>query len=84
MTVYPCLCTLNLLQLQNVTSNEAVKLVVSNDLSDVLFECGYNKPLTNIQLSHREEIVKVVWLHYVFFRPHAELDQLRKGFLETL
>ena len=47
-------------------------------------ECGYSKPLQSIELSRKDEIVKTLWLHYVYFSPHAELEQLKKGFRETL
>ena len=29
-------------------------------------------------------LVKAIWLHFVFFYPHAELVQLQKGLRETL
>lgn len=48
------------------------------------FECGYSKPTSKILLSDKDKIVKAVWLHYVYFIPHAELEQLRKGLRETL
>ena len=48
------------------------------------FECGYQKPTTSLQLSDKDEILKTVWLHFVYFLPLAELQQLRKGLRETL
>ena len=51
---------------------------------DFRFQCGYLKPTYQIQLSDKDQIVKSVWLHYIFFLPHAELEQLRKGLRETL
>ena len=29
-------------------------------------------------------LINVIWLHYAFFQPHTELQQLRKGFRDTL
>ena len=29
-------------------------------------------------------IVRAVWLHYVLYHPHAELEQLRRGLYSTL
>ena len=29
-------------------------------------------------------LTNAVWLHYTYFQPHAELQQLRKGFRDTL
>lgn len=48
------------------------------------FDYGYTKPTSQIQLSNIKEIVRAIWLHYVYFLPHAELEQLRKGLRETL
>ena len=55
-----------------------------NDELSVRFECGYSKPAHRIDLSHKKEIIKALWLHYVFFTCHAEIEQLRKGFRDTL
>ena len=71
------------MQVQLAKSTDELRSLVSEDL-DVCFECGYSKPLQSIELSHKDEIVKALWLHYVFFSPHAELEQLKKGFRETL
>ena len=51
---------------------------------DFHFECGYLKPTSQMQLADKDHLFKCVWLHYVFFVPHAELEQLRKGLQETL
>ena len=64
------------------TTNELRK-VIDEEL-DVRFECGYTKPSSQIVLSDRDKIVHAIWLHHVYFSPHAELIQLRKGFRETL
>ena len=48
---------------------------------DLRFECGYSKPSSQLTLLDRQKLVNAVWLHYVFFLPHAELQ---KGFRETL
>ena len=45
------------------------------------YACGYCKP---IEQMNKDEFLHAVWLHYVFFQPHAELVQLRSGFWETL
>lgn len=51
---------------------------------DFRFECGYLKPTCQIELADKDQLIKCVWLHYIFFVPHAELEQLRKGLRETL
>ena len=72
----------HILQVQEaVTTNELKEL---DDELAFRFDCGYTKPTANIELSDREALVKAVWLHYVFFAPHAELEQLRKGLRDTL
>ena len=43
-----------------------------------LFYCGYSKPVTNTKHEGKEDVC--VWLHFIFFYPHAELEQLQKGF----
>ena len=45
------------------------------------YACGYCKPIQQI---NKKEFLNAVWLHYVFFQPHAELVQLKSGFWETL
>ena len=51
---------------------------------DFRFQCGYVKPTGSIDVSNRTEFINSIWLHHVFFSPHAELQQIRKGFQETL
>ena len=52
---------------------EELRKVMDNEL-EIRFECGYTKkPSSQITLSDREKIVKTIWLHYVYFLPHAEL-----------
>ena len=70
-------------KIYSITSTEELRKVVDNEL-EIRFECGYTKPSSQITLFDREKIVKIIWLHYVYFSPHAELIQLRKGLRETL
>ena len=51
---------------------------------DFRFQSGYTKPAHNIELKDKDNFVRSIWLHHVLFQPYAELDQLRKGFQETL
>lgn len=48
------------------------------------FQCGYNKPDFRVTLADKEDMLRSIWLHYVHFQVHAELDQFRKGLFETL
>ena len=65
------------------SSLDRFKSTVDEEL-DFRFDCGYSKPSTQLQMSDREKLVTAIWLHYVFFVPHAEIVQLRKGLRETL
>ena len=69
--------------MQAAQSSEELRSLVQSEL-EIRFECGYPKPIDKIELSDKDELMKAVWLHYVFFVPHAELEQLKKGFRETL
>ena len=41
--------------------------------------------ILNLQgYSDADKIVKAIWLHYVYFIPHAKLEQLKRGLCETL
>ena len=51
---------------------------------DIRFECGYPKPTCQLELSDSEKLIKALWLHYTFFLPHAELEQLHRGLRDTL
>lgn len=63
---------------------EELRLLLSDKEFDFRFACGYTKPTQQIELSDKKEFIRSIWLHHVLFGPHAELEQLRKGFQETL
>lgn len=46
---------------------------------DLITECGFNKPLTKLELSDRVTIVQAVALHKVILSTLAELTQFREG-----
>lgn len=74
----------SLSQIQGATTTEALQTLLEKEDYDFCFDCGYTKPTRQIEISDRDLFVKAIWLHYVFFLPHAELEQLRKGLRETL
>ena len=37
-----------------------------------------------MSLDDKSSFINAIWLHYTFFQPHAELQQLQKGFRDTL
>ena len=62
---------------------QELRTVVDEEL-DCRFDCGYSKPTCVLELKDKERLMKAIWLHFVYFLPHAELEQLRKGLRETL
>ena len=69
--------------MMDISSVEELRSFVDKNL-EMRFECGYQKPTISLQMSDRQELMKAVWLHFVYFLPLAELQQLRKGLRETL
>lgn len=47
--------------------------------ADAIIESGYSKPICTITLAEKEELVRVVKLHYTLLRNKAETDQLKRG-----
>ena len=62
-------------------ANETTKEVFAlQDIGiDMLLECGFNKPVSRIQLSDRVNIVQTVTLHKVILSSLAELSQFKEG-----
>lgn len=67
-----------------VNTTEQLRSLLSDNTFDFRFACGYTKPTHQIQLNDKEEFANSIWLHHVLFSPYAELEQLWKGFQETL
>ena len=66
-----------------MVSSDADLINMLEDTFDFRFDCGYTKPTRNMTTDDIYTLVNCIWLHYTF-KPHAELQQLRKGFRETL
>ena len=49
-----------------------------------IYDCGYSKPADSHTMKDRDDLIQSVWLYYIFFHPHAALEQLRVGFNDTL
>ena len=58
--------------------------LLQDEAFDFRFACGYTKPTNLIEIKDKDDFVRSVWLHFVLFQPYAELEQLRKGFQDTL
>lgn len=61
-----------------------MQVVLNRGNFDFLYNCGYNKPTSLITINDKDTLIKSVWLHYVIFNPHAELEQLKKGINDSL
>ena len=67
-----------------MNTTEELRSVITDKAFHFRFACGYTKPTHTIELKDKDEITNSIWLHHVLFQPYAELEQLRKGFQETL
>ena len=67
-----------------VSSDAELRNMLEEKIFDFRFDCGYTNPTRSITVDDIHTFVNCIWLHYTFFKPHAELQQLRKGFRETL
>ncbi len=65
------------------TEDELQQVFRTNDF-DFLFTSGYAKPTCQVTLKDKDQLVKDVWLHNVLFHPRSELEQLKKGIVDTL
>lgn len=72
------------LQVDEANTAEELRSLLSEDTFDFRFTCGYNKPTQQIELRDKYDLSRSIWLHHVLYNPHAEMEQLRKGFHETL
>ena len=68
-------------RVNKITTTEEFKEELGQEIFDFRFDCGYSEPIT---IADKDDFIYAIWVYYVFFHPHAELHQLRKGFKETL
>ena len=61
-----------------------LKGVLSSEDFSFRFECGYNKPDSHITMETRQEFINAVSLHYALYHVRAEVNQLKRGMLDTL
>ena len=61
-----------------------LRSLLLDDTYSFRFNCGYTKPVHCMDVDDKDDFIRSIWLHYVLFRPYAELEQLKKGFQETL
>ena len=71
-------------QVHLATTEEKLQEVLANNDFDFLYSCGFSRAVSLLNLKDKESLLKTVWLHYIFFHPHTELEQLKRGFVNTL
>lgn len=70
--------------MKGITNEAELRTELGKDCYAFRFDYGYCKSAANLTIKDKDDFINVVWLHHIFFVPHAELEQLRKGFRETL
>ena len=73
-----------MLQVLKATSTSELQGLLQDESWDFRFTCGYTKPTHLIEIKDKDDFVRRIWLHFVLYNSYAELEQLRKGFQETL
>ncbi len=63
-------------QLQKCDTTEELQKMLQSENFQFIFECGYSKLISSVDITCKEEIIKCIWLHYAFFAIHAEVQQL--------
>lgn len=72
----------NIFQIQSAGSNDEL-IRVCNDHIDEILEAGYNKPVSSMTLTSKNEVCKSLKMHHCLLKAMGELDQLKSG-LATL
>lgn len=65
-------------------TTEELQGLLSGEVYDFRFDCGYSKSTTAMSLEDGKEMVHCIWLYHIMFQCHAALDQFRRGLCETL
>ena len=55
-----------------------MKVLVDTN-SAILLDAGYTKNLKDVTVDDKEELIRILFLHYTIYRSKAELDQLKLG-----
>lgn len=51
------------------------------DVSEIIFQAGYTKPLNLVSLEAKDQIVRALLSHFGLLQVKAELDQFKEGLL---
>ena len=54
-------------QIQRTITKEEFLGEIQKEEFDFRFNCGYSKPTATMDISDKDEFVKAIWLHHVFF-----------------
>ena len=47
--------------------------------ADTVIDAGFSKPITNLTLADRDEVIHIIALHHTILKCKAELDDLKNG-----
>ncbi|XP_019849772.1 PREDICTED: uncharacterized protein LOC109580729 isoform X2 [Amphimedon queenslandica] len=67
-----------LLKVESMQDESSLKELL-NDKDSILFECGYNKPICNVTLKDKGDVIQTIALHKVILSSLAELNQFCEG-----
>ena len=68
------------MQIEAITAIDELRdKLMEEENMDLLMECGYNKPVSRVELEDKPNIIQTVTLHKVILASLAELSQFRKG-----
>ena len=71
------------MQILNAQTTEALQEIVLENM-DLVIDSGFTKPLTKIDLKHKEQIIQCVTMQKVILVSLAELSQFRDGLYKIL
>ena len=70
-------------QIRSADSEAAFKELIF-DVSDVLVQAGYTKPLNLVSLEAKGQMIRTLLSHYGLLQVKAELDQFKEGLLKGM
>ena len=68
----------------SIATDDELQSFFRDHSCEFLYTCGYTKATYQIKVKDVDQLIKCVWLHFVKFQPHVELEQLRRGLRNTL
>lgn len=72
------------MQIEAITTVDELKAkLMEEENMDLLMECGYNKPVSRVNVDDKPNTILTITLHKVILASLAELSQFRNG-LSTL